>query len=163
MHFFDRDHDVAGLKSLRFTDGGKTLICGGMDPSGTGNVKGTPCLHFVDWESGKIRQSVLPGDASVGFVFGYEILPGGIFLIATSGLPGNGRVYLHRLGDEKPLYENTKLSNCHALALHPDGRRFVVTATNRNSQGNGAVRDKDGQYVGNTSPIHLFELPATLG
>ena len=55
---------------------------------------------------------------------------------------------------------STKMSNCHSLAVHGDGR-IVVTASNRNSQGNGAVRDKRGDYVANFSPLHVFAPPGS--
>ena len=53
------------------------------------------------------------------------------------------------------------MANCHSLAFDPATNRCIVAATNRNSQGNGAVRDKEGAYVGNTSPLTVFELPTT--
>ena len=160
MHYYERDQDVAGLKHLRFMDGGATLVCAGSDPKRTGNVNGIPSLHFVNWMTGAIENSLLLGDTSMGFVFDFEELDDGSFLIATSGAPGNGRVLWRHPAEESFRFEFKKLSNCHALALHPDRRRFFVSATNRNSQGNGAVRDKEtGAYLGNTSPMHLFALP----
>ncbi len=81
-------------------------------------------------------------------------------MTVTSGQPGRGQFAFHRLGEEKPFWISTKLSNCHSLALHPGQRQVVVAATNRNSQGNGAVKDKKtGEYLGNYSPLHVFELP----
>ncbi len=164
MHYYERDQDVAGLKHLRFLDGGKTLVCAGMDPKRTGNVNGIPVLHFVSWETGSIQNALSLGDAAMGFVFDFEPLDDGSFLIATSGAPGNGRVLWRHPAEDTFRFEFKKISNCHALALHPDRRRFCVSATNRNSQGNGAVRDKEtGAYLGNTSPMHLFALPETVG
>ena len=40
---------------------------------------------------------------------------------------------------------------------HADGKLLAVLATNANSAGNGRRTDKDGEYVGNTSPIHLWK------
>ncbi|WP_166821787.1 WD40 repeat domain-containing protein [Thalassoroseus pseudoceratinae] len=160
MHFYDRDQDVAGLKHLRFLDDGATLVAAGMDPKRTGNVNGIPSLHFLDWKTGAIRESLVVGDNATGFVFDFERLDDGSFLIVTSGTPGNGRVLWRHPDEDEFRFEFKKLSNCHALAMHPDRHRFFVSATNRNSQGNGAVRDKEtGAYLGNTSPLHLFELP----
>ena len=59
---------------------------------------------------------------------------------------------------QKPFYSHTKIANCHAVALHPDGRRYAVTATNRNSNGNGRRLDKEGKDPGNVSPVHVFDL-----
>jgi hypothetical protein len=44
--------------------------------------------------------------------------------------------------------------------MHPNGQLLAVTATNRGSNGNGRRLNKDGEYAGNTSPVHLFELLA---
>lgn len=158
MHFYDRDQDVAGVKHLAFRDAGKTLLAAGMEPTRAGRVFGMPVMHFLDWETGKIRETVKLGDDKIGFVFDFAWHPDGYFLTVTSGPPGTGRLFLHTLA-EQPFYQTSDMYNCHSVALHPDGRRFVVTATNKRSQGNGAVKDKMGHYLGNSSPIHLFELP----
>ena len=73
-------------------------------------------------------------------------------MIFTLAGPGCGTV----------VTQNDQLAgfNCHSIALHPDRKMFVVSATNRNSQGNGAVRDKAGAYLGNNSPLHVFEIVA---
>ena len=76
-------------------------------------------------------------------------------MVVTSGQPGNGQFLLLEPGAEKPFFTSTKMSNCHSVAVHSDGR-IVVSASNRNSQGNGAVRDKMGGYVANYSPLHVF-------
>jgi hypothetical protein len=51
------------------------------------------------------------------------------------------------------------MANCHALDLHPDGRRLVVSATNANSNGNGRRLGGGTEYPGNWSPLHLWEMP----
>ena len=79
--------------------------------------------------------------------------------MVTSGQPGNGQVLLFRLGDETPRFVYSGLSNCHSVDVLPDGR-FVACATNRNSQGNGAVGDLDGSDRGNTSPLQMFAVIA---
>ncbi len=50
-----------------------------------------------------------------------------------------------------------KMLNAHALAMHPDGKRFAVAATNGGSNGNGRKLGKDGEYENNVSPLLLFE------
>jgi hypothetical protein len=39
----------------------------------------------------------------------------------------------------------------------------AVTATSRGSNGNGRQLDKNGEYPGNTSPVHIFDMPKPLG
>ena len=48
------------------------------------------------------------------------------------------------------------------LALSPDRRTLAVAATNTGSNGNGKRLDKEGNYVGNHSPVHVFALPPDL-
>ena len=43
-----------------------------------------------------------------------------------------------------------------------DRRTLAVAATNTGSNGNGKRLDKDGNYVGNHSPVHVFALPSDL-
>ena len=52
------------------------------------------------------------------------------------------------------------MPNCHSLAVHPNGRRLAVTATNGGSNGNGRQLDKSGEYPGNWSPVHIWEMQA---
>jgi hypothetical protein len=53
------------------------------------------------------------------------------------------------------------MANCHSLAVHPDGKRLVVAATNAGSNGNG--RPKDKEYLGNWSPLHVWSLSERKG
>lgn len=158
MHLYDRIQDVPGIYVLKFDESGETLICAGGQPTRTGNHQGIPVLHQIDWTSLEVRKTQTFGVDKDGFVFDVAWHPDGYFAIATSGNPGAGQFLLARPEDEKAFFTYTKMSNCHTLALHPDGNSVVVAATNRNSQGNGAVRDKDGDYVGNSSPLHVFSL-----
>ncbi|MGB0742820.1 MAG: hypothetical protein ACPGXX_22310, partial [Planctomycetaceae bacterium] len=80
-------------------------------------------------------------------------------VVVTSGQPGKGQFLLLRRGDETPRFVHSRLFNCHNVDVLPDGR-FVACATNRNSPGNGAVRDPDGSYRGNTSPLQMFAVIA---
>lgn len=161
MHFYDRIQDVPGIKSLSFDDSGDTLFCAGGQPTRTGNHLGIPLLHQVDWKTLETKQTQTLGVDNDGFIFDLVRHPDGYFAAVTSGNPGAGQFLLVRPGDEKAFFISKKMSNCHTLALHPDANTVVVAATNRNSQGNGAVRDKDGTYVGNSSPLHVFDLTTT--
>ncbi len=159
LHYYQRDQDVAGIRVLEFHDDGNTLLVAGSEPTSTGRGLGIPTVRFFDWKSGKSKDALHQGDSNDGFVFDLARHPRGFFMTVTSGQPGRGQFAFHRLGEEKPFWIYKKLSNCHSLALHPGGRQVVVSATNRNSQGNGAVKDKQGKYLGNYSPLHVFELP----
>ncbi len=160
MHYHDRDHDVAGLYSLRFHDAGKTLLCAGSQPNLTGNVGGIPSICWLDWESLEVTKTMEFGEKKQGYVYDYQFHPDGYLMLVTSGAPGAGQFICQRLDEEQPFFTTTKMSNCHSLAFDAASNRCIVAATNRNSQGNGAVRDKEGKYLGNTSPLTIFELPA---
>ncbi len=158
MHYYERIQDVGGLRLLRFHDKGRTLICAGGEPLKTGRAISIPTIHWLDWPDLKIKHTARLGAQNHGFVFDLAWHPDGFWAVVTSGQPGSGQFLLLKPGQEKPFFNSTKMSNCHSLAVHGDGR-IVVTASNRNSQGNGAVRDKMGKYVANYSPLHLFSAP----
>ena len=80
----------------------------------------------------------------------------------TSGQPGNGKVLFLRPGEKEPFFTHTNVANCHSVTLHPDHKRFAVAAMNKASNGNGRPKTADGSYPGNTSPVHLFEIPAAV-
>ena len=100
------------------------------------------------------------GAAKDGFVLDAAWHPGGYLILVTSGQPGNGKIMFLRPGEKEPFFTHTNVANCHSVTLHPDGKRFAVMAMNKGSNGNGRQLTKDGQYAGNTSPVHLFEIPA---
>ena len=159
MHLYDRIQDVGGLRLLRFHDS-ETLICAGAEPQRAGRSIAIPTIHWLQWPSLEIKHTARFGPEKHGFVFDFAWHPQGYWAVASSGQPGHGQFLLLRPQEEEPFFITTKMSNCHSIDVHPDGR-IAVSATNRNSQGNGAVRDKEGNYVGNTSPIHFFEPPAS--
>lgn len=163
MHYYERDQDVAGVYSLRFHDDGKTLLCAGSQPDNTGNVAGVPTICWLDWEKFEIARSMQFGPSKQGYVYDYAFHAGGYVMLVTSGAPGAGQFICQRLDEEQPFFCTSKMSNCHSLGFDPATGRCIVAATNRNSQGNGAVRDQDGKYVGNTSPLTVFALPEAAG
>ena len=158
MHYYERIQDVRGIFVLRFDDSGESLICAGGQPTNTGNHQGIPTIHQIDWKSFASTRSQSFGVTTDGFVFDLIRHPAGYFVAVTSGNPGAGQLLLIDPAADEPLFKHTKMSNCHSVTLHPDGKTLVVSATNRNSQGNGAVRDKEGKYLGNSSPLHVFEI-----
>jgi len=158
MHLYERIQDVGGLRLLRFQDDGKTLICAGAEPQRAGRSIAIPTIHWLSWPSLEIKRTAQFGPEKHGFVFDLVWHPSGYWAAATSGQPGNGQFLLLRPDEDEPFFITTKMSNCHSIAVHPDGK-IAVAATNRRSQGNGAVKDKEGNYLGNWSPIHLFDPP----
>ncbi len=156
----DRIQDIAGLRTLLFLDGGKTLVASGTTPNGGGTPQSIPTILFFDYASGKLERTFTHGAPKDGFIHDLVLHPSGFLMAVTSGTPGSGMIILTRPEEKEPFHMNTKLANCHALALHPDGRRFVVTSTNRDSNGNGRKLTKDGEYGNNSSPLNLFELRA---
>ncbi|MCA9118261.1 MAG: hypothetical protein KDA79_24485, partial [Planctomycetaceae bacterium] len=158
LHYYQRIQDVPGIYVLEFHDEGRTLLCGGGQPTKTGNHFGVPTLHLVDWKTFEPTTTRHYGEDRFGFVFDLAWHPDGYFAMVTSGAPGAGQFLLARPEDEKPFFTSTKFANCHSIALSPTGTEVIVAATNKGHQGNGAVRNKDGTYRGNTSPLHVFSL-----
>ena len=158
MYFYDRIQGVAGLRIMQFHEDGKTLICAGAEPTAAGRSYGIPTIHLVDWEKLEITKSLRQGETKDGFIFDLAWHPDGYFMLVTSGTPGTGTVSFRRMDDEEPYYLNTKLRNCHSLSLHPDNQQIVVVGINARNQGNGAVRDDDGNYVPNFTPLHFLDL-----
>ncbi len=118
-----------------------------------------PPSCLFDWASGQLKHTTKIGANGDGFVYDMHFHPGGFLMAVASGNPGAGKLFFLRPGDEQPFVLNTKMANCHSLAVHPDGRRLVVSATNTGSNGNGRQL-KDGKYPGNFSPLYLLEMPA---
>jgi WD40 repeat protein len=151
--------EVGGVRSLAFGKEGRMLACGGTQPTMGANVQGVPTVLVFDWSSGRETHRLQPGKSADGFVFDLAFHADGFLMAVTSGGPGNGKLLFQRLEDEEPFFTTTKMANCHALGVHPSGKRLAVTATNRDSAGNGLPL-KNGKYPSNWSPIHVLDLPA---
>lgn len=154
MHYYDRIQDVGGLRILRFHEE-NTLLCAGAHPQKAGRAIAIPTVHWLAWPSLEVQHTAQFGPDKQGFVFDFAWHPEGYWAIVTSGTPGTGQFLFLNPQEEKPFFLHTKLSNCHSVAVHSDGR-LAIAGTNRRSQGNGAVTDEEGNYLGNFSPIHLF-------
>jgi WD40 repeat protein len=158
LYFYHRIQDIGGVRSLVFDAASKRLVVGGCRPSGGGFVQGTPVMLVFDYATGKQLESVDVGGGADGFVFDMHFHSDDFLMAVTSGQPGKGQIIYRRVGDAKPLFATTTLSNCHSLSLSPDGTHLAVTATSKGSNGNGRRLDKAGNYIGNSTPIHLFAL-----
>jgi WD40 repeat protein len=160
LYKIDRIQDIPGLRNLLFIEEGKTLVASGTTPQNGATPQSIPTVLFFDYESGKLKKTFTHGTNKEGYVHDLVPHPQGYLMAVSSGSPGSGMLFLFRAEENAPFHVNTKLANCHSLALHPDAKRFIVTSTNRDSNGNGRKLAKDGEYATNTSPLHLFELPA---
>ena len=160
LYKIDRIQDIPGLRNLLFLEDGKTLVASGTTPQNGATPQSIPTVLFFDYATGKLKSTFTHGTNKEGYVHDLVPHPGGYLMAVTSGSPGSGMLFLFRAEEKAPFHVNTKMANCHSLALHPDGKRFVVTSTNRDSNGNGRKLTKDGDYAANTSPLHLFEIPA---
>jgi WD40 repeat protein len=151
-----RLQNVGGARVLLFDKDGKRLFVAGTQPKNGGNVQGVPTVLVFDWKTGKLTKKIEMGRTSDVYVCDLAWHPAGFLLAAISGNPGAGKIVLQRPEDDKPFFTTTKYANCHSLALHPGGKRFAVTSTNTGSNGNGR-RLKNGEYLGNHSPVHVFD------
>ena len=154
-----RIQDVCGLTRLVFLDGGKTLLAVGCAPTDGGTMQGIPTLDWLDYATGKSKHRYQFGVENDAFITDVAEHPDGYLICGSSGVTGRGTTFFIRPGEKEAFYTNTKIANIHAVALHPDKKRFLLTSVNRGSNGNGRRLDKDGNYVGNHSPVHVMELP----
>jgi WD40 repeat protein len=151
-----RLQNVGGARVLLFDTNGKRLFVAGTQPKNGGNVQGIPTVLAFDWQTGKLAKTIEMGRSGDVYVCDLAWHPAGFLMAAISGNPGAGKIVLQRPEDETPFFTTTKYRNCHSLTLHPNGKRFAVTSTNNGSNGNGR-RLKNGEYVGNHSPVHVFD------
>jgi WD40 repeat protein len=159
LHKLDRIQDVGGVKNLLVSGDGKTLFVAGAEPKTGGFVQCTPLLIAFDLASGKRLSQYKGVNDNEGYVTDLVWHPDGFVIFTTSGQPGQGKFHIWKPGDAKTLFTGGKLPNCHSVAIHPDGERIAVSATNANSSGNGRVKGKGGEYPNNSSPVQLWSLP----
>ena len=159
LYILHRLQDVGGARVLAFDSDGKTLAVGGTVPKNGATVQGVPTVLLFDYESGQLKHKIGLGQTKDCYVHDVFLHDAGFIMAVTSGTPGSGQLLMQRPEDEEPFFRYTKMANCHSLSFHPDGNRFAVTSTNKGSNGNGRRLTKDGEYLGNNTPIHVFEIP----
>jgi hypothetical protein len=153
--------EVGGVRWVAWNGNGTVLAAAGCIPENGGFVQGIPALRFFNTADGSVLQQLKLGDNQEGFVHQVLWHSEDYWMGVCSGQPGRGRFFLHRTADEAPFCLNPQpLANCHSAALHPLGRQVAVLA-NEGTYGQQKSMAKDGIYPGNTSPIHVFELPAS--
>ena len=158
LHFKDRIQDVGGVRCLAFNADGSSLFAGGSQPKTGGFVQGVLALLGFDWATGKPTTSYVGTNDNEGYILDLAWHAGGFVMGVSSGQPGQGKLFCHRPEDAQPFFA-APLANPHSLAVHPGGKRLVVSATNANSAGNGRQLGKGKEYPGNFSPLHVFDFP----
>jgi WD40 repeat protein len=158
LYRLDRLQDTGGARCLAFDKEGKVLACAGTQPKNGGNVQGVPTILLFDWQTGKVQHTLKHGADGDAYVYDVHFHPAGFLMAVSSGNPGVGKFYFQQPGDAQPFFVTPKMANCHSLAVHPNGSRFVVSATNGGSNGNGRGANKDN-YPGNWSPLVVWDMP----
>jgi hypothetical protein len=159
LYLLSRMQEVTGLRVLRFSPDGATLIAAGCKPASGGFVKGTPNALLFDYASGKVGEVTVVGGESEGFFLDLGWHPAGFFAGALSGQPGSGQLVFFKPGEKGPFFADKSVANCQSIALHPGGRFLAVIGTNKGSNGNGRPA-KGAPYLPNNSPIHLYSMEA---
>ncbi len=159
LHKIDRIQDVGGVRCLLLSGDGKTLFAAGAEPKTGGFVECTPLLVAFDLATGKRLSTWKGASEKDGYVTDMAWHPDGYVVGTTSGQPGQGKFFFWKPGEAAAFFTGGKHPNCHSVALHPDGTKLAVSATNANSSGNGRVKGATGDYPANSSPIQLWSVP----
>lgn len=158
MFLYDRIQEVGGVRVLRFDMAGGTLVAGGCKPKTGGFVQGKPILTWFDWANGKKKAEQDLGSDNDGFVYDIHLHSAGFAMVVTSGQPGQGKLLFASPDLTLPFF-TAAMPNCHSLAVHPQGGRLIVSATNAGSSGNGRNLGKNMEYPANYSPLHTWDMP----
>ena len=157
LYTLSRLQDVGGVHSLASDREGKLIAAGGTIPKNGATVVGPPTILIFDAASGEQRHKLTLGADNDCYVADMHFHDEGFLSAVTYGTPGQGQL-LYVVPDENKAFFTRKLSNLHSLSWHPDGQRLAIVATNPGSNGNGRPLDKEGNYRGNRSPIHVFDV-----
>jgi len=157
LNTLSRLQDCGGVRCLAFGANATTLAVGGTVPKNGGSMQGTPTVLVFEWATGQLQKTMTLGRDGDVYVMDLHWHPGEFWLAVTSGNPGTGQFLCRTTDDDTPFFLSTQPANSHSIAVHPNGRRIVVAGTNRGSNGNGRPM---GEYRGNFSPLHFFEMPA---
>lgn len=159
LYILNRLQDCGGVHALAIDREGKLLAAGGTTPKNGGTLVGAPTLLIFDVATGEQKHKLTLGAENDCMVADIRFHDEGFLSVVTYGTPGSGQL-LYVVPEEKtPFFTHKQVQNIHCLAWHPDGKQLVVAGTNGGSNGNGRPTDKDGKYVTNQSPLHVFTLP----
>ncbi|WP_254513068.1 WD40 repeat domain-containing protein [Anatilimnocola floriformis] len=159
LFVLSRLQDCGGVQCLALDKEAKTLAVGGVAPKNGGTVVGIPTLLIFDVATGELKTKFTLGAEQDVNVCDLHFHEEGFLSLITYGTPGQGQLIYVRPEEKAPFLTEKKLANPHSISWHPDGKRFAVAATNAGSNGNGRPV-KDGKYLSNKSPIHLFAIPS---
>lgn len=159
LYLENRLQEIGGVRSMVFDHEGKTLLVGGTKPKNGGNVQGIPTLLAFNWADGnKTSETTFGADGDV-YVYELQYDPRGYAIVGISGNPGVGKFCFWQIGDSEPFFSQS-MGNCHAVSMHPSGKKLAMTGINANNQGNGRVKGTgDMDYPGNYSPITFWDMP----
>jgi WD40 repeat protein len=157
LYTLSRLQDVGGVHALAIDREGKLLAAGGTIPKNGATVTGPPTIFVFDVASGEQKHKLSLGADSDCYVADIHFHDEGFLSVVTYGTPGAGQL-LYVLPEEGKPFFTRKMSNLHSISWHPDGKRLAVVATNPGSNGNGRPLDKEGNYLGNKSPIHVLRV-----
>lgn len=158
LHLSSRLQEIGGARVLTVDQSGTRLFVGGTKPKNGGNVQGLPTVLVFQIADGALQQTHTLGVEGDVYVTELIELAAGEWLASISGNPGAGKLVAFQTGAEKPVFETKKYANCQSMAWYAPQRRLAVSTTNTGSNGNGRSL-KNGEYVGNFSPVFLFTIP----
>lgn len=159
LYLENRLQEIGGVRSMVFDKEGKTLLVGGTKPKNGGNVQGVPTLLAFNWADGKKTSETTFGADGDVYVYELQYDPRGYVIVGISGNPGVGKFCFWQIGDKEPFFTQA-MGNCHAVSIHPSGKKLAMTGVNANSQGNGRVKGMgEMDYPGNYSPITFWDMP----
>ena len=159
LFVLSRLQDCGGVQCIALDKEAKTLAVGGVAPKNGGTVVGSPTLLIFDLATGEQKTKFTLGGEQDVNVCDLHFHEEGFLSLITYGTPGQGQLIYVRPEEKAPFLTEKKLANPHSISWHPDGKRFAIAATNAGSNGNGRPV-KDGKYLSNKSPIHLFAIPS---
>lgn len=149
--------DVGGVRCLTFDREAKLLAIAGTKPGNGGNVTGSPTILLVDWVSGKTEKTLSMGEKNDVYIHDLALHPDNYFIGVCSGQPGQGKFFFLRPGEETAFFEQ-KMPNCHSVSVHPSKTRIAIVS-NLGKYGQSLSMAREGKYEGNSSPIHLWDVP----
>lgn len=159
LYSLSRLQDCGGVHALAVDREGKLLAAGGTTPKNGGTLVGAPTVFVFDVATGEMKHRLTLGSENDCMVADIRFHDEGFLSVVTYGTPGSGQLIYIVPEEKTPFFTHKQVQNIHSLAWHPDGKRFVVAGTNGGSNGNGRPLDKDGKYLTNQSPLHVFALP----
>jgi WD40 repeat protein len=158
LYLENRLQEIGGVRTMVFDNAGETLLVGGTKPKNGGNVQGIPTLLAFNWKDEKKISETNFGAAGDVYVYDLQYDPRGFVIVGISGSPGTGKFCFWQIGDKEPFFSQA-MGNCHAVSIHPSGKKLAMTGINAKNQSNGRGKSTDElDYPGNYSPITFWDM-----